>query len=62
MFLRLLQQQVQEFASAAGVAVVMGDQAAGQGQGVANGGAMVDLNRDVQRLACRAPSLLRLAL
>src|SRR5450830_1806008 len=62
MLLRLLKQQTQVYSGGSGVAVGMGDQATGQRQGVADGGAMVDLDRDVQRLAGSTPGLFRLAL
>ncbi|MNV54181.1 hypothetical protein D3C71_1463570 [compost metagenome] len=62
MLLGLLQQQAQEFAGAVGITVVVSDQAAGERQGVADRGAVVDLQRDVQRLPGGAPGLFRLAL
>ncbi|MNL69036.1 hypothetical protein D3C87_1938450 [compost metagenome] len=61
-FLRLLKQQTQEFAGNRSVAVVVSDQATGQRQGVADGCAMIDLNRDVERLPRGAPGFFRVPL
>ena len=57
MLLRLLQQQLQQFARSPGVAVVMRNQAAGQCQGVADRRTVVDLHGDIQRLPGGAPRL-----